>query len=116
MDVKIFSVGATHPVVTIVRKEWEEVGKELYCDKPNCDECRIIDKVTQGGGSSGYHDEKHPWQAKVTHVLIINTPIPQKRYRIWLVELFRQGASIYQYKIETYQEHWSLDMGRWCKG
>lgn len=112
-----------HPIVAIVRKPWEEVGKETYCGKPKCDECRVIDKVTQGGGSSPYHDERRPWKAQVIQVLVIDGPVPGKQYRVWIIELTRgglaptgyhvRGVSTPKFVIKTVIEHWSVSTGKW---
>ncbi|HAT44612.1 MAG TPA: hypothetical protein DDW33_03320 [Ktedonobacter sp.] len=113
-----------HPTVTIVRKPWEEVGKETYCDNPECDECRVIDRVTQGAGSGDYHNPRDMtlWEANVTQVLSINGPIPSKQYRVWIVELHRKGftakgryggARVPKFDVKTVIEYWSVQKDKW---
>ncbi|SRR5260221_707414 len=103
----------THHEVTIVKKPWEDVGKETYCDIPGCDECRIIDKATQGSGASQYWDSKYPWIARVREVLVIDTPIISKQYRVWVLELFRNGPIAKQFEIKTVTEYWSAQKRKW---
>ncbi len=110
----------THHEVTIVHKQWEDVGKETYCDNPQCDECRVIDKATQGTGHSQYWTlPSNPMKARVREVITIDSP---KQYRVWIIEIFRDrfiqpgrygGARVPQYFVETVVEHWSTLKEKW---
>jgi hypothetical protein len=105
-----------HHVVVVVRRDWQD--KTPHCGRPGCDECRVIDKVTQGSGSSVYHAEygSKPWEARVRDLIVIEEPtiVFRKPYRIWIIELRQHGPITEKFVIETVVEHWSVQRNKWC--